>query len=426
MENKQINVDCICVARHDGHELRYEEIDLPRTHESVIEHLTKMSEDSTVSLYDMLDYLKVVFPDGKYIEYHYPYSYLDQNYLSWSNNVSYWFGGMFPVMKVDKDGFEEEILKNQESMYIPPSYTDYETQEARAKRRREYITSVRKTLLKRCKEYIRAREYAQLARELDNEPSIRLRSFEKIGWHYDEFRLSDEVKIALITNFIYGSSSYFNVDITYKGVHLAFYSSYVRYYYAHAVDIVNCTRQYIPERNNWRTVIQFLVEKTNLAQKSPEEFCMNFIKEEVDSMMTGLRDFMQREDSVRRAVEYCQNLSPKERISPYVGLWHIRGEDIESYKLHPSEMETTFRVEKISGALDLLNSLKKFENLGVPVSESIDEIEAMNRLLLPELERLIQNVEQDIMNLDFKIEASEIRIIQLSESLKPFQEEKKG
>ena len=423
MENKQTNVDCICVAKHDGRELRYDEIDIQHKHEDVIEHLTEMSENDDVSPFDMLEYFKVVFPDGKYIEYHYPYSYSDQNYPFWSNNVRYWFGGMFPVMEMDKEELEKKILKIQKEMYIPSSYSDFEKQEERAKKRREYVVSIKKSLLRRCKEYILAMEYAKLARELDNDPSVKLRSFERIGWSFKEFKLSDDVEITLSTNFIYGNSSYFNVGIIYKGVQLVFYSNYVKYYYAKVVDIIGCTRKYIPERNNWRAAIKFLVENTNLAQKSPEEFCKSFIKTEVDNMMAGLRDFMQREDSVRRAVDYCQNLSHAERISPYVGLRHVSGEDIKKYKLHPSEMETTFRAEKISGALDLLDSLRKFESLGVHVSEPIDEIVEMNKHLLPKLERLIQIVEEDIKNLDSKIEDSEIKISQLSESLKPFYEE---
>lgn len=77
-------------------------------------------------------------------------------------------------------------------------------------------------------------------------------------------------------------------------------------------------------------------------------------------MMVGLRHIIQYRDSLNCAVRNCQNLAPENTVSHNMGLRHINRAEIEKYRLHPKEMETTFKAEKITGALDMLSSLKKF------------------------------------------------------------------
>lgn len=75
------------------------------------------------------------------------------------------------------------------------------------------------------------------------------------------------------------------------------------------------------------------------------------------------RHIMQYSDSLNHAVRNCQNQAPENTISHYVGLRHINRAEIGKYRLHPKGMEATFNAEKITGAQDLLSSLKKFEGI---------------------------------------------------------------
>lgn len=204
------------------------------------------------------------------------------------------------------------------------------------------------------------------------------------------------MSVRVETNFCYGSSTYFSVVVTYKGIELLPYSVWVHYYYARFVHLLKYTRSYIRERNSWHMCMDFLKTFINSAIDNPENFIHNEVMREVDGLIEGL----QRIFSLSQE-DFEKEIKVKERPGDerYIGILSARyanESDENEYAITAHEVSMIYRMEKVSGALRFLDSLRKIKEIYSEVSDAIDKIIAMNQQIYPEVESAIPPVENEI------------------------------
>ena len=265
--------------------------------------------------------------------------------------------------------------------------------------------------------WIDANCYYETANRLNCNSSVKMYSKESIGWNSFTHRISDDIKIALKTNFGFGRAAYFLLAVQYKGLDILPYSYIVKYYKAGMADIVRCTRSYSPCRESWSASFDFLSDFANNSIADPEGFVKSYIIREVTEMMQGLE-----------AIAF----NPKsfiERIGARTGepcVIHIRpmfNDDRVRMQSYPDETPILFKVEKIIGALDFLKSLTEIAQEVKSVQPHIDRLLELNMALYPEVQDAIGKINVK-MEEQTTIKANlETRITALSEKLVPFEEE---
>lgn len=216
---------------------------------------------------------------------------------------------------------------------------------------------------------------------------VRMFSHEHIGWRTMKHNISDDLIITINTNFGYGASSYFLVNVCYKGIDLLPYSLLVKYYYARIAEIKKCTRSYRPDRDNWTLAMDFVADIGNKTRAGELSFVKNWLKHEIDEMISRLYAIDANPRSVLNDI--------KDRSVDYSGLCCVRGADtreLKQFKLYPDEMAIAFKASKLTAALDLIDKLQVAGEIYAPALEAIDKIKDINRLFAPELDKWIAKI----------------------------------
>lgn len=221
----------------------------------------------------------------------------------------------------------------------------------------------------------------------------------KIGYHA-EHKINDDLSVRVETNFCYGSSTYFSVVVTYKGIDLLPYSVWVHYYYAGFVHLLKYTRSYVRERNSWHMCMNFLETFINSAIDSPENFIHNEVMREVNGLIDGLhRIFNLNQEDFDKEIKVKERPGD-ERYIGILGARYANESDENKYVITAQEVSMIYRMEKVSGALRFLDSLRKIKEIYSEVSDAIDKIIEMNQQLYPEVESAIPPVENEIKKLN--------------------------
>lgn len=224
--------------------------------------------------------------------------------------------------------------------------------------------------------------------------------YEKIKENTIEHKVNEDVSIKITTNFCYGYSSYFHVVVIYKGIALLPYSAWVKYYYARITELMGFTRSYELIRENWHTCMTFLEHFINSAISNPEEFIGNEVMQEVNGLLEGLEKISQYDTDRFKKEIIVKKCPGEERYIGIRGLRNASESDEELYNIAPKEIAMIYKMEKISGSLRFLDSLREIKEIYSEISDVIDRIIEMNRTILPEVERAIPPVEQEIKKLN--------------------------
>lgn len=143
--------------------------------------------------------------------------------------------------------------------------------------------------------YYKRIEYRNLPATLENmyyslgrDSSVLAYSHRRVGWASPEFKLNDDVEVTFLTNFGYGRSSYFYLQIFYKGIGILPYSEWVHYRKASTYDIIRYTRRYHLANNEWIKAMTFTADVYNAAVATPATFIQKNILNEVEEMVSGL------------------------------------------------------------------------------------------------------------------------------------------
>lgn len=254
----------------------------------------------------------------------------------------------------------------------------------------------------KCERYIQAFCFYQKLSSLKSNPRNKMFSSEMIGWTNYNYPINQHVEISVSSNFGYGLSSYFFVNLKYKGIDILPYSYMVNYYYANMKDIIRYTRLYEVCRDSWNTALNFVVETSNEASFNEESFVKKWIVNEIDEMMSGL------ERIAKTPKEHFDNLRlTKRELGGLIYVRNISNAEIETYAIYSNEMILVWQAEKISGALLFLEKLEALIPIHSKVTESIERIKSINVEMLPRFRTKLAEMEKEIeeykKNVDLEI-----------------------
>ena len=308
--------------------------------------------------------------------------------------------------KITYEEFDANMRKKQNSLQVEfdthHPLTGNENLSLRERRKNDYVQAgLERFRVESNRSYmyiaIRAIAYVGYCRTLDElkkkGESLKMYSTDNIGWTDYKYSISDDVVIRLQSNFGYGHSAYFRIVLAYKGIRIVAYSSYVNYYYANARELCRFTRRYSVSCWNWNRAFSFVEEVSNLAAQSKDAFVKKWIVGEVDEMVSGLHIIVERPDVVFD--KWTAATSP---LGTRILLDVMALDDgiRVKYKCYSDEMLMDFQAEKISGALDFLESLFALKEIYSEVDASIMKIRDMAKKLLPKIARHVAMAESHV------------------------------
>jgi hypothetical protein len=222
-------------------------------------------------------------------------------------------------------------------------------------------------------------------------------STDQIGWKAFEYLVNDDITVYIKSNFGYGSASYFFCNLKYKDINILPYTSVVKYYYVKMIDFIRHTRTYAIQRDSWAQVFDFAVLSANMAKHEPERFVKEWIINEVEEMMVGIRKVMK---SPKKELEHFLGFVQDIEIGGYRLFRNCSDVDRIDYEVLPNEKVLAFKAEKITGCLLLLDNLRSLTEIAPVIVPYIEEIEKMNLQLLPEIESHIDSLKSELQRLE--------------------------
>lgn len=384
--------------------------------EHFIAELQAMKGNSNRTVWDMQSLFTSRFPKGdSYLDYIHPHSY-DSTYV---NGIRY--PRLMGFDELEKSWLEEgrsarEIYLErcrQEDKNPDPTIAKQEETTAieNLKCRQKY------NFFNDAMRWIDASCYNETVSQLKCNGTFKMYSKENIGWNNFTYPINDDIKIALKTNFGFGSASYFLMAVQYKGIDIIPYSYIVKYYKARMADIVRCTRSYNPCRESWQASFDFISDFVNQSIADPKGFVESYIMREVTEMMQGLeaiainpKVFIERIES-RQADPCVINVRP------------MFGDDKVRMQTYPEETPILFKVEKITGALEFLKSLIAISKEVKTVQPHIDRLLEINMALYPEVQDAIAKISKKVAQQTLVKTNLETQVSEISEKLAPYEEE---
>lgn len=402
-----VNRHYIGVVKEIQNSLKYFEVEIPQE-DILIAEIEAMKENDNRTLMDIQQLFTKFYPKEE-LQYNY-YNYLFPR----SYSSSYVSGVEYPQLltydeyKANLEATEKQIRDEE---YLFKSYEERdqlkklkETSEEKFKNRveeivsekmREHVNSLRKGF--QYHRFIFAHQYTTKLREIINESNVKMWSTDQIGWKVFEYVVNDDITIYILSNFGYGSASYFFCNLKYKDINILPYTDVIKYYYVKMTDFVRYTRRYNIERGSWVQVFAFVVSTANMAKHEPERFIKEWIVNEVDEMMQHMRIIM---DRPKKVLEEYLNINQEIELCYYQIFRNCSNIDRDDYLILPEEKVIAFKAEKITGCLFLLDNLKKLTEITNIIVPYIEEIEKMNLRIQPEIETHIDSLNKDIDGLN--------------------------
>jgi hypothetical protein len=409
MDNK-VNIDFIsCVHRlHDG-TLEYKELPIANPNAEVLAVMSSMVDNPNRTLMDLQEYSdRLIYSGEKHNTLCIPHKYSD----------SFISGPEFPK-PMSFSEYQKECAEMKKSFEDERAVEEKEGKPFDAEKEfRTFIHDLKENYYLQIKSYITADQFvAELSRIKAREEYL-MYSSENIGWTIFNYPISDNVKFEVKTNFGYGRSAYFYVNLTYKGIKIIPYSDIVRYFYANMSQFGQYTRQYRARHESWPISFNFVVETANLAFKDSEEFVKTWIKNELTEMMEGFRKL--KTDAKGVISSFANNFN--KMAENYISVRNMQGTDQIKFKVYPDEMSVAYKAYKITGALRLLDNLKELAKIYDFVSDAIKELKDINLSLLPEIEETLKGIIASINTLEAKIAKLEEEEATLNNQITPYEE----
>lgn len=230
--------------------------------------------------------------------------------------------------------------------------------------------------------------------KLRNDPINRVISNRRSGWHANKGKitLSKSLICEIQTNFGYGKSSYFYLQIRYKGIPIKPYMDYIKYEVVNAYEIIRYTQKYYHYHfvhdqgkisrevfvyyEGWNELMQYLEFISNLNPENLEAYIEKITTEGVREMIAALKSMFDSDT-------FTFTKSTKDEKG-YVSE--------HTYQVGVKEGLLSYRTEKIFGILPVLDDFVKLpaSNLSSTLlSELLDLCEKQYPTLIKEKEKLI-------------------------------------
>lgn len=272
---------------------------------------------------------------------------------------------------------------------------------------REYDkTNLRNRLLAGLKEHLIAyrlsETYQKMKQEINNE-NIVAYSHRYRGRCEFSFKASEIFKFRFLTNFGYGSASYFFLIMTYKDIEILPYSDWIIYRFAGYKEVFRYSQKYILDNSYWEDAMKYTQEAYNLSVTNPIQFISIYIIKECERMVSVLEEFLEKHTFTLRDETRYNNESKQ-----YLEI-----------KLGDDRNSLVARAEKIAGALRFTNSIASFKDIEVMPS-FIVRIEKCNEALLPKLKRELEILSHELPALEQQLSALQSEYEQTQSLLKEY------
>ena len=293
------------------------------------------------------------------------------------------------------EAYEKEVKERLERNLTPPMEKLEDRIRERLKQHRIQLRNLYYSVALRfiCSHSYRA---AWASGRLNQRPEVKMFTTDNIGWTKYIYSINKDINIRLDSNFGFGRASYFQLGVSYKGIEIFPYSSYVRYYYANWRTLLRHTRSYEVERRSWDYALEFVEKHANLAMEDPDKFVNEFIIGEVKNMTDGLVDIMSMTQE-----RFAEEMNPNNAKRPrYLGVSIPTKRDVKRYAVYPREMLMAYKAVKITGALAFLGNIKALSGTLSQVSQYFEKIISLVNQELPKIRGNIASIAEDVKKLE--------------------------
>lgn len=414
-KNKKINIDYIGVVKENDGKFIYERVDIAKS-EVLLADLEAIYKNPNRTVLEMQDLFKTYFDTKTYSKSNFPWCLPYSYSSSYIDSICYPY--MIEISKYMSDreklivDTKNEISENMERADVVKRLSDEEIDQAIDKKVRQWDSNLKVTFWYDAVRYIRATDFSRLSQKLKGDKSILVMSNEAKGKNKQTYRLSEDLTISTYTNFCYGISTHFDVNVRYKDIDLITYSHLVKYYYAGVSEIIKCTRSYGADRDNWEQALLFISDVANQVKVGDLSFVKGWLKNEITEMLSRLYAINHNpigvmEDIKGRPID----------IGGLCKVYAMDGDDIKLLDIYPEEMGITFKASKLSSALDLIDRLRSSSEVYEPALDAVVQIEDINRLLAPELNEWMVKISDKLAQLDSKLKPSEEQLKLINEQI---------
>lgn len=385
LKDIQVNETHVCVLRREKNqqELRVDFIELVFPYNKQLNELKRMSENRNRNVLELIDFVE----NSKLNVLMQSFNFCDCLSEPWQACPN--------ITKVKSEDYMKFI--DEYNQKIKEAKDEKEIAE-QFRKKHNFINSQKNKFYEDINKHIIPYLLECIYKKLEDDESVLAFSHRRIGWSKPEFCLNDDLTVIYKTNFGYGASSYFYTNIRYKGIDILPYSDWIRYYGANKSEIIRYTRRHLLKNEEWIKTMHFTAELYNSMILEPNTFIEDWIISEVDEMVKGLEDLLNRNDNYEIINSYFQQKS-------YLALM---GRDL----IH-------FKGERIAGALDFMDKLRELKSIYSDIESYIERIMQCNLAIYPQLKNEIDLINNELRTLERKL----LRIIPQWNKLKKEKEE---
>lgn len=218
------------------------------------------------------------------------------------------------------------------------------------------------------------------------------------GWSSPEYKITDNFKQEIKTNFGYGSVSYFFLLFTFKNIQITPLSEWIDYRYSNFSEVIRYTRSFtsrIPvvdergklryyktkiENEYWNYAIEFTKNTANLSLTNEDEFVEKYIISECEAMVNGLQDIYANTQF---------DLIDENQVD-------IEDKNSNRYRLDIKGFELiSFKTEKIIGALDFIDKIIEYNKI-IPTDKYVERIKTLNKKFIPNVHKAVEEEKEEL------------------------------
>lgn len=390
---KQINMDYIGVVKEYNGGYKFEQIPIVKSLE-IKEQLKAMCKNPNRTLLDMQEAFAMQFKTDKQgygccLPYSYDDSYI--NYVFYPQIKSY------EKYHADKQAQIDAIKSDINKGILCGSVSTLQTQ---------YEQHLKDEFLHDALRYIETKDFITTCKQIKAMDTVKMSSHEAIGWATMVHQINKDLTIKVLTNFGYGTSSYFFVNVCYKGIDLLPYAQTVNYYYANMQDIIAHTRTYRADRNSWHIALDFVANLSDRTQAGLEKLAYEWFRNEITEMIAGLKNIKQ--DSKKMLDRVAENRL--RNLGNLISVRSMSDQEVAKYKVYPEELALLFKVEKISNALSLLKKLEQAAEIYPDSIQAIQTIKELNQSIVPEIIESVEVINHQIGSLQEKLKPIDVAL----------------
>lgn len=229
-------------------------------------------------------------------------------------------------------------------------------------------------------------------------PDVIAISHRERGFKCKEVEIDSKYKFQINSNFGFGNSSYFHLVILYNDIKIVPYSQWISYRYAKTADILRYTQNYDLKCSEWQSLFNYVVESYNLMTISEEAFIKKYVIDECKNMVIQLEAISKAENW--DGIKSILTLSKYKEEKPL---------GKRNFLLYKSE--------KISGAIDFINSIKENVILSNLAESLIYRITECNRSVKDEICKEIHIINEELQILSTKLDELTNTLTQLKQNV---------